>query len=105
MQKIIKNFEKRVPKTPLKSPYDEEAQNKILTPLGKEVAMKHNLTINVSKEPKNEGVVACRTITLRERVLRKLLGNPCKVTILVPGDTVEEVAIKEVVGGESCEAV
>lgn len=67
--------------------------------------MKHNLTINVSKDPKNEGVVACRTITLRERILRKLLGNPCKVTILVPGDTVEEVAIKEVVGGESCEAV
>ena len=49
-------------------------------------------------------MVACRTITLRERILRKLLGNPCKVTILVPGDTVEEVAIKEV-GGESCEAV
>ena len=58
--------------------------------------MKHNLTISVSKQPRADGVVACRTVTMRERFLRLLFGVPCKMTILVPGDTVEEVAIREV---------
>ncbi len=60
--------------------------------------MKHNLVINVSKKARNEGIVACRQISIRERLLRLLLGSPCKVTILVPGDTVEEVAIREIGG-------
>ena len=67
--------------------------------------MKHTLTISVSKDPK-AGVFACKTLTMRERVLRKLLGNPCKMTILVPGDSVEEVAIREIpAGGVMREAV
>ena len=68
--------------------------------------MKHNLTISVSKDPMSAGVVACKTLTMRERLLRKLLGNPCTMTILVPGNSVEEVAIKEIpAGGVAREAV
>ena len=62
--------------------------------------MAHNLKISVSKEAKNGGIVACRNLTVRERILRFLLGEKVKLTILVPGDSVQEIAITEVMGGE-----
>lgn len=58
--------------------------------------MRHTLNIKVSKERANGGVLACRQVTVRERFLRFLLGSPVKLTVLVPGDSVDEVAIKEV---------
>jgi len=61
--------------------------------------MKHNLTISVSKKPKAGGIVACRTVTIREKLMRLFLGDLQKVTILVPGDSVDEVAIKETDSG------
>ncbi len=68
--------------------------------------MKHNLKISVSKHPKADGILACRTVGVRERLLRFLFGEKRKITILVPGDTVEEVAICEIkeggVGNEPC---
>lgn len=67
--------------------------------------MKHNLTISVSKKPKPGGIVACRTVTIREKLMKLFLGDLQKVTILVPGDSVDEVAIKEVMGGEAVETV
>lgn len=62
--------------------------------------MKHNLQISVSKKPKNSGIVSYRRISVRERLLRLLLGNPIKLTIVVPGDTVDALSIKEVGGGQ-----
>ena len=61
--------------------------------------MGHNLTISVSKKPKKEGVVSCRNVTVRERLLRFFLGDKHKLTIIVPGDTVSELAIKEIKEG------
>jgi len=55
--------------------------------------MEHNLKISVSKKPKSDGILSCRSISVRERILRFLLGRKQKLTILVPGDSVEEVAI------------
>lgn len=64
--------------------------------------MKHNLKISVSKNPQSDGVIACRSISVREKFLRFLFGEKQKLTILVPGDSVEEVAICEVAkGGET----
>ena len=40
-------------------------------------------------------MVNCHKLTVRERILRFLLGNPIKVTVIVPGDTVEAITIKE----------
>ena len=57
--------------------------------------MKHTLNIKVSKEPKNGGIMACRQLTMRERLLRFLMGSPVKLTVIVPGDSVDEVAIFE----------
>ena len=60
--------------------------------------MKHNLQISVSKRPKNGGIVSYRHILVRERLLRLLLGRPIKLTVLVPGDSVNSVSITEVGG-------
>ena len=58
--------------------------------------MKHTLKIKVSKQRANGGILDCRQVTVREKLLRFLLGSPVKLTVLVPGDSVNEVAIKEV---------
>lgn len=58
--------------------------------------MKHILQISVSKEPDNNGIAAVRRLSVREKLLRFLFGNKMKLTILVPGDTVQELAITEV---------
>lgn len=63
--------------------------------------MNHALNIKVSKERLTGGIVACRQLTVRERLLRFLLGSPLKLTVLVPGDSVSEIAIKEVTGSDA----
>ena len=62
--------------------------------------MKHSLNITVSKEKQNGGVIACRQMTIREKLLRFLLGSPVKLTLIVPGDSVDKVTIREVAGGD-----
>lgn len=63
--------------------------------------MKHNLTISVSKKLKNDGLFSLRRVTVRERFLRFLFGDKLKLTVIVPGDSVDTVAIKEIQeGGE-----
>ncbi len=61
--------------------------------------MKHNLKISVSREPQAGGVVSCRTITLREKLLSRLLGNKQKVMVLIPGNSVSTVSITEISEG------
>ena len=61
--------------------------------------MKHNLKISVLKEPQTGGIVTCRNVTIRERILRFLLGDKRLVTILIPGDSVEELSICETTKG------
>lgn len=61
--------------------------------------MKHNLTISVSKEPKTGGIVQCKSISIREKLLTKLLGRKQKIMILIPGNTVSTVSITEVQEG------
>ncbi len=67
--------------------------------------MKHELQISVSKKPVNGGVVSYRSVTIRERFLRFLLGDKTKLTVIVPGDSVEELAIKEIGKEPAHEAV
>lgn len=61
--------------------------------------MKHNLKISVSKHREKKGIVSCKSVTLRERVLRLLLGKKKQTLILMPGETVEELTISEVKKG------
>ena len=57
--------------------------------------MNHTLNIKVSRERLSGGIMACRRLTVRERLLRFFLGCPVKLTVIVPGDSVDEVAIFE----------
>ena len=66
--------------------------------------MNHNLNISVSKKPSEDGIVKCRNVSLREKLLTRLLGRRERVMILVPGNSVESVCITEVPeGGAACE--
>lgn len=58
-------------------------------------AMKHKLKVSVSKEPKTGGIAAVRKVSVRERLLRVLLGEMHRVVVLIPGDKVDEIAISE----------
>ena len=66
--------------------------------------MRHKLKISVSKEPQTGGVVRCRSVTLRGKMLTRLLGRKERVMILIPGNTVESLDITELPeGGAACE--
>ena len=58
--------------------------------------MKHNLKISLAQGPESRGIVRCKTVSLREQVLRRLFGDMRRVTIIVPGDSVEELSVREV---------
>jgi hypothetical protein len=61
--------------------------------------MKHNLKISVSKKPTEGGVVRCRRVSMRERLLRHFFGEKRRLMVIVPGDSVECVSITEVPDG------
>lgn len=63
--------------------------------------MKHKLKISVSKQPQTGGIVTCKNLTVRERLLRFLFGDKRRVTVLIPGDSVGEIAICETKEGGS----
>lgn len=66
--------------------------------------MQHNLKISIAKEQESGGIVRCRTVSLRERFLRRLLGDTRRITIIVPGDSVKSLSVQEVPGvsGHEC---
>lgn len=61
--------------------------------------MKHKLKIRVSKEPQGGGIVQCRNISVRKKLLTRLLGQKQRMMILIPGDTVSTVSITEIAEG------
>ena len=61
--------------------------------------MKHNLKISVSTEPQTGGVVRCRNVSLREKILTLLLGRKERMMILIPGNSVAELSIVEMPDG------
>jgi len=68
--------------------------------------MGHNLSITLAKKPVNTGIICCRKLPIREKLLTWLLGPKHNVMILVPGNTVQEIDIKEIkLGGNGNETV
>lgn len=63
--------------------------------------MKHVLKISVSKDPQTGGAVTCRSISIREKLLRFLFGDRHRVTVLIPGDSISEIAICETKEGDN----
>lgn len=62
--------------------------------------MKHKVKISVSESPHTGGNVTCRNVGIRERILRFLIGEKQRVTVLIPGDSIREIAICEAEKGE-----
>lgn len=54
---------------------------------------KHKLRIQVTDQPASQGLVSARTVSLRERLLARLLGKKQRVTVLVPGNQVGTIEI------------
>lgn len=61
--------------------------------------MRHTLQISVSKKPMNGGAVSVRRVSIRERLMRFLFGDTVRLTVIVPGNSVEELSIKEIAEG------
>ncbi|MPW03135.1 hypothetical protein [Limosilactobacillus fermentum] len=55
--------------------------------------MEHQVSISVSKQP-HPGVVSFKRITIRERILRWLLGSPSHLMVIAPGDCVKQLRIQ-----------
>ena len=62
--------------------------------------MKKKLKINVSKSPQTDGIVSCRNMSIREKIFTFLFGTKHKLTVLIPGDSVDEVLISGEKEGE-----
>ena len=87
-----------VSKRVLKSPYSEGHEISRPSEM-EEMEMEHTLRISVSKEPADGGIVSCRNVSVRERLVRFLLGEKQRLTIIVPGGSVRELAVSEVMEG------
>ena len=57
--------------------------------------MNHSLKIRIGKAPPPGGVVQCKTVTLRERLLGRLFGAPRRIMVILPGNSVKELDIRE----------
>ena len=66
--------------------------------------MNHKINIGFCKKPDSNAIVSWRTVTMRERLLRLLLGERESLMVIVPSGSVKEMDIQEI-GGESDEAV
>ena len=61
--------------------------------------MEQSLKIRVSKRNPEIGTVACRQMSLREKLLQYLFGSKQRIAIIVPGDCVREISIQELSEG------
>lgn len=55
--------------------------------------MEHQISISVSKRPK-PGTISLKRVTIRERVLRWLLGTPSHLLIIASDDSVKRLQIQ-----------
>lgn len=60
--------------------------------------MANKVSISVTKHPRQDGVVSMRNVTIRERLLRLLLGKPHHLMVIAPGKDVQQLQINEVKG-------
>ncbi len=61
--------------------------------------MEHKIQISVTKQPKQDGLVSCKTVRIKERLFKKLFGEKQKVVIIAPSNCIQEISICEK-GGE-----
>lgn len=64
-----------------------------LAPLEGSPTMRHKVNLTLGKQAQREQLIKLQTISLRERIARFLLGDKQKYTLVVPGDSIEQVTI------------
>ncbi|ARU18904.1 hypothetical protein [Ligilactobacillus salivarius] len=57
--------------------------------------VEHQLTISVAGKPRSKGVVSFKQLTIRERILRYLLGSKSQIMVIASGQSVKQIRIKE----------
>lgn len=57
--------------------------------------MGHHLHCDLAAPVNREKVVGLRKVTLRERLARLVLGETTTVTVIVPGDSIDQVTITQ----------
>ncbi len=57
--------------------------------------MANKVSIKLTNYPQ-DGVVSMRNVTIRERLLRLLLGNPHHLMVIAPGKDVQQLEINEI---------
>lgn len=57
--------------------------------------MRHHLNLDLADHQPREKVVGLRRVTLRERLARLILGESQTFTVVVPGDSVDQVTITQ----------
>lgn len=57
--------------------------------------MRHHLNLDLADHQPREKVVDLRRVTLRGRLTRLVLGEPKEFTLVVPGDSVDQVTITQ----------
>lgn len=66
--------------------------------------MTHSIKVAIGKSPPTDGIVSCRRVRLREKLLERILGPMRDVVVLVSGKTVDSITVSEAPeGGESHE--
>lgn len=60
-----------------------------------------NLRINVSKKPKDDAIVNCKSVGIGKKLFSKLFGEKAKVAIIVPGNCVDSIEISDAISGGS----
>lgn len=58
--------------------------------------MQHSVKIRLTGSRDSSDILQCRTLRLRERVLRLLFGGQQRITVLIPCGSVETLDIQEV---------
>lgn len=58
--------------------------------------MTNKISISLAKHPHQDGVVSMRNVTIRERLLRLLLGKTYHLMVIAPGKDVQQLQINEV---------
>ena len=56
----------------------------------------HRLKLHIDKDiPTDPGIIGTKIVKIRERIARVLFGAPRRMMIIVPGDSVDEINIRE----------
>lgn len=56
----------------------------------------HRLKLHIAKDiPTDPGIVGTKIVKIRERIARVLFGAPRRMMIIIPGDSVDEINIRE----------